>query len=254
LRGDARSWQFVTPLLRASRADLEFLCEAGELLNSSLDLQSTLSKLMRLIVPRLADYCVVHLDGYEPDAVPVAHVDPNKLPLLRAILLGWGPGGSHSHRQVVRAGRSLLIESLPEQFLEDAAQTAEHLALMRQLRPCSLLVVPLRINTSQFGSITFARSDSGQHYAPSDLLLAEDLTRRAAAAIDNARLYELSRTQRAMAEAATRTKDEFVAMVSHELRTPLNAIMGWVRLLRNGSLSEATREQALEVVERNANA
>ncbi|MES1175547.1 MAG: ATP-binding protein [Myxococcales bacterium] len=240
--------------LKARQADLEFLCEAGELLNSSLDLQSTLSKLTRLVVPRLADYCVVHLDGYSPEEVPVAHVDSGKLQLLRAVLRSSGPGGSHSHRQVVGTGKSLLVESVSQEFLGDAAETSEHLALMRRLAPCSLLVVPLKINTSLFGSITFARSDSLQHYAPSDLLLAEDLTRRAAAAIDNARLYELSRTERAMAEAATRMKDEFVAMVSHELRTPLNAIMGWVRLLRNGSLAEATREQALEVVERNANA
>jgi signal transduction histidine kinase/ActR/RegA family two-component response regulator len=125
---------------------------------------------------------------------------------------------------------------------------------MRRLGPRSLLVVPLQINSHVFGSLTLARSDSGQLYDSSDLLLAEDLTRRAATAIDNARLYELSRTERARAEAATRTKDEFVAMVSHELRTPLNVIMGWVRLLRSGTLSEPTREHALEVVERNANA
>ena len=115
-------------------------------------------------------------------------------------------------------------------------------------------MLPLQIKTSLFGSITLARSDSGQHYNSSDLLLASDLARRAAAAIDNARLYELSRDERARAEAATRTKDEFVAMLSHELRTPLNVIMGWVRLLRGGSLAEVTRGQALEVVERNANA
>jgi len=181
-------------------------------------------------------------------------VDPAKVELLREILRGYPPGGSHSHRQVVRTGKSLLFESVPDGFLESAAQSPEQLALMRRVGPCSLLVVPLQIKTSLFGSVTLARSDSGQHYTPSDQLLAEDLTRRAAAAIDNARLYELSRTERARAEAATRTKDEFVAMVSHELRTPLNVIMGWVRLLRSGSLSEPAREHALEVVERNANA
>ncbi|MBX5461040.1 MAG: response regulator [Steroidobacteraceae bacterium] len=56
------------------------------------------------------------------------------------------------------------------------------------------------------------------------------------------------------AEAVSRSKDEFVATVSHELRSPLNAIFGWVRLLRSGSLNEAQREHALEVVERNTRA
>jgi CheY-like chemotaxis protein/two-component sensor histidine kinase len=43
-------------------------------------------------------------------------------------------------------------------------------------------------------------------------------------------------------------------MVSHELRTPLNVIIGWVRLLRSGGLPEKSRAQALEVIDRNANA
>jgi signal transduction histidine kinase/ActR/RegA family two-component response regulator len=240
--------------LKARQADLEFLCEAGELLSSSLDFQSTLARLTRLLVPRLADYCVVHLDGYSAEEIPIAHVDPAKSEVLRDVLRGFAEQGSHSHSEVVRTGKSMLFESAPPGLLEGVAKTPAHLALMRRLAPCSWLVVPLQIKTSVFGSITLAWSDSGRHYTQSDLLLAEELARRAAAAIDNARLYELSRTERARAEAATRTKDEFVAMVSHELRTPLNVIMGWVRLLRSGSLSEQTREQALEVVERNANA
>ncbi len=55
-------------------------------------------------------------------------------------------------------------------------------------------------------------------------------------------------------EVASRTKDEFLATVSHELRTPLNAILGWVRMLRTGSLPPDKRERALETIERNANA
>jgi PAS domain S-box-containing protein len=55
------------------------------------------------------------------------------------------------------------------------------------------------------------------------------------------------------AEAATRAKDEFLAVVSHELRTPLNAILGWAQMLRTGKLDEATGARALEIIERNAN-
>jgi PAS domain S-box-containing protein len=55
-------------------------------------------------------------------------------------------------------------------------------------------------------------------------------------------------------ENANRTKDEFLATVSHELRTPLNAMLGWVRMLRSGTLPEDKRERALETIERNANA
>ena len=56
------------------------------------------------------------------------------------------------------------------------------------------------------------------------------------------------------AEAANRTKDEFLATMSHELRTPMTAILGWAQLLRSSTLSEADFERALEIVERNAQA
>jgi signal transduction histidine kinase/CheY-like chemotaxis protein len=247
--------RFQEDRLKARQADLKFLSQAGELLGSSLDYQSTLSRLTRLLVPRLADFCVVHLHDVAAEEVPIAHVNPEKLDLIRAILIGFPLSDSiHSHAQVVRTGQALLVSEPPPGFLETIARTPEHLALLKQLAPCSWLIVPLKIQTSLFGTMTLACSDSGRHYTPADLLLAEDLARRAAAAIDNARLYEMSRDERARAQAATRTKDEFVAMVSHELRTPLNVIIGWVRLLRAGSLPDRTREHALEVVERNANA
>src|SRR6185369_9099688 len=68
---------------------------------------------------------------------------------------------------------------------------------------------------------------------------------------DNARLYEAERQARSLAETANRAKDEFLATLSHELRTPLNAMLGWIRMLRSGTLDEATARRALEVVDRN---
>lgn len=56
------------------------------------------------------------------------------------------------------------------------------------------------------------------------------------------------------AEAATRTKDEFLSIVSHELRTPLNAIMGWVQILEAGKPDEAAIRRGIEVIGRNARA
>lgn len=64
----------------------------------------------------------------------------------------------------------------------------------------------------------------------------------------------LAQTQAARedAEAANRSKDEFLAIVSHELRAPLSSIMGWAKLLRSRNLDQATTARALETIERNA--
>jgi signal transduction histidine kinase/ActR/RegA family two-component response regulator len=84
--------------------------------------------------------------------------------------------------------------------------------------------------------------------------LVVGLATQAAIAMDNARLYEKEQRARTEAEAANRSKDEFLATLSHELRTPLTAVLGWARMLRSGRLEPGTHERAIDVIERNAQA
>lgn len=71
---------------------------------------------------------------------------------------------------------------------------------------------------------------------------------------ERAELLAREQAAREAAEQANRSKDEFLAVISHELRSPLNAILGWAKLLRTQSLSEADTARALETIERNAKA
>lgn len=243
--------------LEAQRANLEFLAEAGQLLTSSLDYRSTLSRLTGLLVPRLADWCVVDLEDNGRDDMPIAHVDPAKVEIIREIYRRYPipEDAAYGYPHLLRTGEPQLFADVAPELLEAAARDEHHLSLLRQVNTRSWMIVPLRIQGNLVGALTLAHSgESGRRFDSSDLVLAGELARRAAVAIDNARLYDLSQKERSRVEAATRAKDEFVAMVSHELRTPLNAILGWVRLMRGGSLDDRKRQHAFEVIERNAEA
>jgi signal transduction histidine kinase len=92
----------------------------------------------------------------------------------------------------------------------------------------------------------------GRAFTRDETMLAEAFAHHAALAIANAHLYEEERAARADIEAASRAKDEFLAVLSHELRTPLTAIVGWARMLRSGKLPPSAVANAVEIIDRNA--
>jgi hypothetical protein len=71
-------------------------------------------------------------------------------------------------------------------------------------------------------------------------------------ALERAYLYEAAERARSDAEAANRSKDDFLSTISHELRTPLNAILGWAAMLRQGSVDAGRTQRALEAIFSNA--
>jgi PAS domain S-box-containing protein len=218
-------WRDVTVERRLER-ETAFLAEASAGLSSSLDRNEMLAHLARMMVPRLADACTIHL--VEGGTLRLAtQVDPAAI--ARDPEDGvWG---------VVRTGVSEL-----------------------RCGEKSVMVVAIRIRASVVGAISLVSGESGRRYDETDVEFLVELARRAGAAMENAQLYaaaqEAANRAKAAAEHAedvNRIKDEFLATVSHELRTPLNAIVGWAGILRERRM-DPFLEKGIEVIDRNAQA
>jgi PAS domain S-box-containing protein len=170
-----------------------FLAEAGASLSSSLDYRSTLSRMAHLAVPYLADWCVVDIleeDG-SLERLAMAHQDPEKVALARELEERYPPDpeAPQGVLQVARTGQSELVPEIPEQLLEQAVRDDEHREILRGLGLKSYMVVPLVARGRTLGAITLVSAESGRRYGQAELELAEELARRAALAVDNARLY-----------------------------------------------------------------
>jgi PAS domain S-box-containing protein len=198
-------WQDATAQKRAEAAQ-RFLAEAGEALAASLDVEVTLTNIARLAVPRLADWCVVHLvqDDGSVSQLAVAHVDPERVAWARRLQEQY-PADPESDRGVVRAARTGLPELVPEvtdDMLVATARDPEHLAMLRLVGLRSVMFVPMIVRERSVGVITFVAAESGHRYDERDLELTQELARRAALAVDNARLYHAERAARLQAEEA----------------------------------------------------
>jgi len=241
----------------ASERRSTFLAEAGVALTSSLDFGETLSKLVHLAVPTLADWCVIDVLDEHGHArrLAVAHIRAQDEALADQVKsFAPRPEGRSPEARMLRPGESALLVADARERLAELAEDEGHRALLERLGLRSLMVVPIVSRERTLGVMSLLSTTSGRAFGRDDLDLAEELGRRAALAVDNARLYRASQDARAGAEKANRAKDEFLATLSHELRTPLTPILGWTVMLRSGTLDPAAIHRGLEVIERNVRA
>ena len=246
LRG--MTWRVAEAAERA-----RFLASAGEVLASSLDYRATLSQVAHLAVPALADYCVV--DTREDDGtlrrVEAVHADPEKQPILDE-LRRWPAGPSRPADPVVRAletGHPVLTSEVTPEWLAATAPSPEQQRLLARLGVTSSMIVPLTARGRTIGTLAFGVTALARRFNADDLALAEELARRAALAVDNARLYERARQAAAL-------REELVAVVAHDLKNPLSVIqMGATFVLEDllppAPDTDAARQQ-VEVIQRTA--
>jgi PAS domain S-box-containing protein len=246
------------------------LARASELLAASLDVEATLRQVAALAVPALADWCAVDLvDGAGRfRRLAVCHPDPEKVRLAYELEARYpdDPAAAHGRYNVLRTGEPEWMTDIPDALLVAACRDAEHLRIVRALALRSYIAVPLAGRERVLGVLTLVVAESERRYTEADVTLAVELGRRAAVAIENARLIaalreseehlqeqaaelelqteeleatteelmqqtEAAEQARRVAEEANQAKTQFLATMSHELRTPLNAIGGYADLL-----------------------
>ena len=171
-----------------------FLVQASDVLSSSLDYHETLASVARLAVPTLADWCAVDIveEGGVPRRLALEHPDQEKVRLAYELERRYppDPDSPRGLYNVLRTGEPEMMAEIPEELVEQAARDEWHRELLIRLELRSYMVVPLVTQGRTLGAISFIAAESGRRYGEADLRLAEELARRAAYAVDNARLYE----------------------------------------------------------------
>ena len=185
---------------RDSEASLGLLAEAGHTLATTLDYQETLAALAKLVVPGLADWFIVDVvdDGGHLQRVAVTAADPAKQELLEELALDYPPrpGSRQPAGLALERGATVHFPAFTPETLRETTYDDRHHDLMLALAPHSAIAVPLVAHGRTLGALTFAWSESARTYEQADLTLAEEVARRAALAIDNARLYRLEQNAR----------------------------------------------------------
>jgi signal transduction histidine kinase len=221
------------------RRRLDLLAQAGEALARSLDPEDTLQAIARTLVPAVADWCRIDLldDNGVLQRRLAYHTDPELAhkALEMAKVLRASPDTVGSMSWCIRHGRS-------HHGRFDAADRDLNLYTetfgMREH-----FLLPLVARGRTIGAMGVLQAESGRGISEADRALVRELAQRAAMAIDNARLYAEAEAARRQAEAASRAKDEFLAILGHELRNPLAPIVTALELM-------ARREPHAHVEER----
>jgi PAS domain S-box-containing protein len=221
---------------------LRLVAAASSELAASLEQDEALRRFFPLLVPRLADWCVAELVQDTSQGLQLrsfGHASPDRAELV-ARLCQFHPTIPLG-REAQRLDRALLYTELDSESFQDAGATAAHLECLMDLAPRACLVVPLTGRGRRLGTLTLGLSRAETRFDPSVVMIAEELGRRVAQAIDNARLFS-------EVQESVRLREDFLSVASHELKTPLTPLKlqldALTRLLAKEEIPREPREEA----------
>lgn len=228
----------------AAREDrLRLLSGAGAAMIAPLDADTRVQVAVQAVVPVLADWCIAYLaeaDG-AVKRVAIAHADPAVAEQARAALAATpavlAPGDPVA--EALRTGQTVVIDDLAPAIVERAMRDEAHRALLHSLGVRAQLVAPLVARGQVLGALSLLTAGSDRRFGPAETALAEELARRIALAVDNARLY-------GEALAALHRRDEFLSVAAHELKTPVAGLKGSAQLLQRAEASGRLESERLQ--------
>lgn len=182
---------------RRAIAEREILLgEISHELDSTLDVEGRLRRLVEMVVPRLADLATVRLPGSLDGSrlVAVAHADPALEEVARRVYATTDAAGAPvGPNHVMATGRPELVEHTSDELRVAWASDEGALADLRALDTRSYLSVPLTARGQTLGVLTLQNGSSRRHFDGDDLALCSEIGRRAGLALENAQLFEAER-------------------------------------------------------------
>lgn len=232
---------------RRQARDLQFLARSSEELSATDEYPAMLERIAWHAVEDFADYCAIDMleTSGSLQRVALTHRDPEKLTRAHELHKRFPPslGMRGGIRQVLDTGQPHLVPRLTPEVAAQLLPPGERQEALLSLGLISYMAVPLSAHGETVGVMTFATAESGREYGPEDLALALDLGRRAAVAIQNARLLLGLRD-------ADKAKDVFMATLAHELRNPLAPIWNGLSIIQRVPGDRARVEQVGRMIER----
>lgn len=207
-----------------------FLAAAGQELAKSLDYEQTIDTLARLIVPNLAEMCVVDVSEGEGmlRRAAVAHRNPEDEAMFTSAVGTIRREVPEALARIMQSGEPALVGASSGLYSYVTGQSDGNNRTM--------IFLPL-VSRGQTIGVAAAISTEANPFTTADVPLFGEVTRRASLSMDNARLYLES-------QQAVRAREEVLAIVSHDLRNPLSAVILGASLLEmSETLSDEDREQ-----------
>ena len=225
---------------------LALIAKVSRVVSSTINYEETLKNIARALIPDVGEWCAVDLATSTPGEtrlMALEHADPKKVALgyrLRELYPSdpAEPGGRH---EVLRTGVTRCYGTIPDALLTSLARSDEHLQILRDLGMKSAAVIAMKLDAKVVGTISLVSTDARRSYTAADVPFLEELGRRAAVAVEHARLHR-------DAEQAVALRDDFLMIAAHELRTPVTALSLQVqRFLRRPPDVDGAMEQVRRI-------